>query len=123
MQIIEVPSGPELYDIYDDLLLHFRRYKMRILRELFLEAGFSILRQSHLGFFLYPGFYLVKRSRRKMRSEISESEIEELVSQNIDQTGDNPFFHGLMGFELTLGKRITYPVGIRCLITAQNPPI
>ena len=120
--VIEVPAGPELFDIYDELLMHYRRYRMPVLRHLFTEAGFSIIRQSHLGFFLYPGFFLVKQVRRKKRAEIFEEEIEGLVSQNINQTGDNPFFHALMGLELAIGKTISYPFGIRCLITVQNPP-
>jgi len=119
--IIEVPAGPELYDIYDELLMHYRRYKLPGLRRLFLEAGFSVLKQSHLGFFLYPGFFAVKQSRRKKRTDIPEEEIAALVSQNINQTGSNPFFHTLMKLELAIGKMISYPFGIRCLITVHKP--
>jgi SAM-dependent methyltransferase len=118
--VIEVPAGPELYDIYDELLLHYRRYKMLGLRHLFLDAGFSVLRQSHLGFFLYPGFFLVKQLRRKRRADIPEEEIAELVSKNIKQTGDNPFFYALMRFELMIGRIIPYPFGIRCLVIVQK---
>ena len=121
--VIEVPAGPELYDIYDELLMHYRRYKLPGLRQIFLDSKFKILRQSHLGFFLYPGFFLVKQLRRKKRSDISEDEIPALVSQNINQTGDNPLFHALMNFELAIGKAISYPYGIRCLLTAQKPSV
>lgn len=119
--VIEVPAGPELYDIYDELLMHYRRYKLADLRQVFLKSKFRILRQSHLGFLLYPGFFLVKQLRRKKRSDISEDEIPALISQSINQTGDNLFFHLLMNFELTLGKAISYPFGIRCLLTVQKP--
>lgn len=118
--VIEVPAGPELYDIYDELLMHYRRYKSPGLRRLFLEAGFSVLNQSHLGFFLYPGFFAVKQLRRKKRADISEEEIAALVSQNINQTGNNPFFRALMSLELTAGKVISYPFGIRCMITCKK---
>ncbi len=118
--VIEVPAGPGLYDIYDELLMHYRRYNLSGLRRLFLDAGFAVLKQSHLGFFLYPGFFLVKRLRRKKRVNISEEEIAMLVSQNINQTGGNPFFHALMKLELAVGKVISYPFGIRCLITVQK---
>ena len=119
--VIEVPAGPELYDIYDELLMHYRRYKMSGLRRLFLDAGFSVLRQSHLGFFFYPGFLFVKRLRRKKRPDILDEEISALVSQNINQTGDNPVLHVLMHIELATGKVISYPRGIRCLLTVQKP--
>jgi SAM-dependent methyltransferase len=119
--VIEVPAGPELFDIYDELLMHYRRYKLPGLRQIFLDSQFTILRQSHLGFFLYPGFFLVKQFRRKKRSDISEAEIPNLVRQNINRTGKNPFFHALMWLELTMGKVISYPFGIRCLLTVQKP--
>jgi SAM-dependent methyltransferase len=118
--IIEVPAGPELFDIYDELLMHYRRYTLPGLRQIFLDSKFKILRQSHLGFFLYPGFFLIKQFHRKKRSDISEEEIPLLVSQNINQTGDNPLFHALMNFELAIGKAISYPFGIRCLLTVQK---
>ena len=119
--VIEAPSGPELYDIYDELLMHYRRYKLPDLRRLLLQTGFSVLSQSHLGFFLYPGFIVVKQLRRKKRADISEEEIETLVRQNISRTGDNPFFHSLMNLELAIGKVISYPFGIRCLLTVLKP--
>jgi len=119
--VIEVPAGPELYDIYDELLMHYRRYRLPGLRRLFLNAGFSVLKQSHLGFFLYPGFFAVKQLRRKKRTNISKEEIATLVSKNINRTGSNPFFHALMKMELTIGNAISYPFGIRCLLTAQKP--
>ena len=119
--MIEVPAGPELFDIYDELLMHYRRYKLPGLRQIFLDSQFTILRQAHLGFFLYPGFFLVKQFRRKKRSDISEEEIPNLVRQNINRTGKNPFFHALMWLELTMGKAISYPFGIRCLLTVQKP--
>lgn len=119
--VIEVPAGPELFDIYDELLMHYRRYKLPGLRHLFLDSGFLVLQQSHLGFFLYPGFFLVKQIRRKKRTDISEEEIPNLVSKSINQTGNNLFFRALMSFELMLGKVISYPLGIRCLLTVQKP--
>lgn len=94
--VIEVPAGPELYDIYDELLMHYRRYKMRDLRRLFLEAGFAILRQSHLGVFSVPRFFCCKIIAPKKRADIPEEEIAVLVSQNINQTSDNPLFRALM---------------------------
>lgn len=115
--IIEVPAGPELYDIYDELLMHYRRYKMRDLRQLFLDSKFEILHQSHLGFFLYPAFFLVKYLRRHMRINIPTQEIPVIVGQSISQTRNNPFFHTLMVMEFAVGKVLSYPFGIRCLLT------
>jgi 2-polyprenyl-3-methyl-5-hydroxy-6-metoxy-1,4-benzoquinol methylase len=54
--VIEVPARPELYDVYDELLMHHRRYTGAGLRQLLLTAGFEISRFSHLGTLLYPLF-------------------------------------------------------------------
>lgn len=121
--VIEVPAGPELFDIYDELLMHYRRYRLPALRQIFLNSKFKILRQSHLGFFLYPGFFLIKQFHRKKRADVAEAEIPMLVGKNINQTGDNPLFHALMNWELAIGKAISYPFGIRCLLTVQKPSI
>src|ERR1700738_1956077 len=59
--IIEVPAGSSLFDVYDRVLLHHRRYDMSTLLTRLRNAGFQIERSSHLGFLLYPGFYISKR--------------------------------------------------------------
>jgi hypothetical protein len=41
--------------------MHFRRYDTPRLVELFETAEFRIEQKSHLGFVLYPAFYLSKR--------------------------------------------------------------
>ena len=118
--VIEVPAGPGLYDIYDELLMHYRRYRLRDLRKLFLHEKFSLLKQSHLGFFLYPGFFLVKLLRRLKGSMIKQENISSLVSDSITQTGENPLFRIIMNWELILGVRLSYPFGIRCLVTCKK---
>jgi SAM-dependent methyltransferase len=121
LAIVEVPAGPELFDIYDELLMHHRRYRQRDLLRLFRMAGFDVLRRSHLGFFLYPGFYMVKKLRRRKRGDIPPEKIEALVANDIASTGGSPLFSALMRFELWLGQAVSYPFGIRCLLTARKP--
>jgi SAM-dependent methyltransferase len=119
--IVEVPAGPELYDAYDELLMHHRRYRQADLLRMFTQTGFELLRQSHLGFFAYPPFYLVKRLRRRKREDLTPEQKQALVSQDINQTGGNPLFGALMRLELWMGRKISYPFGIRCLLTARKP--
>ena len=118
--VVEVPAGPELYDIYDELLMHHRRYRLRDLRKLFMEENFSILRQSHMGFFIYPGFYLVKQISRLRRSKIATEEIPSLVGKNITQTKESFVLRTLMKLELYFGNKLSYPFGIRCLLTCKK---
>lgn len=117
--VVEVPAGPHLYDIYDKVLMHYRRYTLSHLRELALKEGFKIAYQSHLGFFLYPGFWWVKKRNQRLKSE-TEAAQKELVEQSIRRTGENKLLHALMQTELCLGQFLRYPVGIRCLITCKK---
>jgi SAM-dependent methyltransferase len=119
--IVEVPAGPELYDIYDEMMMHYRRYRQTDLVQMFEDARFEVIRRSHLGFFLYPGFYLVKRLRRRKRAGIPAEKVKTLVTHDIDRTGGNPVLSALMRLELWAGNKISYPFGIRCLLTAKKP--
>jgi ubiquinone/menaquinone biosynthesis C-methylase UbiE len=116
MAVIEVPAGPDLYDIYDKTLLHHRRYSMRALCQLARGAGFRIVNQSHLGFFIYPGFWLTKHYNRYLLNQ-NKTIHTQVVAKNIQTTKDNFALGILMRVELALGRRVSYPFGIRCLMT------
>lgn len=120
LAVIEVPAGPHLYDFYDKHLLHHRRYKLNDLKSLVRKAGFTIERASHLGFFIYPVFAIVKKLNRRKWQQIPESERKSLVSRQIKQANANPVMHAIMKMELALGKYLNYPIGIRCLVTLRK---
>ena len=69
LAVIEVPAGPQLYDVYDKLLMHHRRYTLCGLSRLARTVGFELLTQSHLGVFVYPAFWLVKQRNKRFLSE------------------------------------------------------
>lgn len=118
--VVEVPAGPGLYDIYDRQLMHMRRYRMREVSELVRHAGFRVLERSHLGFFLYPGFWLVKKRNRRHLDDPPDKQ-REIVSRNMRQAGQKPVMHAIMRLEERLRSWIYYPFGIRCLISCQKP--
>jgi ubiquinone/menaquinone biosynthesis C-methylase UbiE len=118
--IIEAPAGPHLYDVYDKLLMHKRRYSRSELCGKITESGFNIMGRSHLGFFLYPGFYLTKKKNKRYLS-MSESLQEGIVRRDIRETASTPLFRAVMNVELFIGRWISYPLGIRCLISAEKP--
>jgi SAM-dependent methyltransferase len=118
--VIEVPAGPELYDIYDKQLMHFRRYRMAEISRSVRGAGLEILDRSHLGFFLYPPFWLVKKRNRKHMSA-DPSLQQEIVAGNIRQARGSGFMHALMRFEAAVRPFVYFPFGIRCLVTCRKP--
>jgi ubiquinone/menaquinone biosynthesis C-methylase UbiE len=117
--VIEVPAGPHLYDVYDQSLMHFRRYALSDLRRLVRDANLRIIEQSHLGFLLYPGFCLVKRRNRRLFSKSADAQ-RQVVEQSIRNTGSSGLLGWLMDLELAMGHWLSYPFGIRCLLTCAK---
>jgi SAM-dependent methyltransferase len=117
--VIEVPAGPELYDVYDKLLFHYRRYNMQELLEKVARSGLKILEKSHLGFFLYPAFWAAKVRGRRYLSASDEVQ-KQVVSRSISTVRSQPLMHGVMEFEARLRHWLSYPTGIRCLVTCQR---
>jgi len=118
--IMEVPAGTGLYDLYDELYLHYRRYSLSDLTRLSRDAGFEILRKSHLGFLAYPAFWLTKKRNQNFIKGASVKP-EKVVERNILKTKRNPTLNIIMSLELALGKCLRYPLGIRCLMTCVKP--
>jgi SAM-dependent methyltransferase len=118
--VIEVPAGPALFDYYDQLLMHHRRYSFTMLNHLVQRTNFRVINRSHLGFFLYPGFWIVKQRNRRSTLP-NHTNIRKAVDRNIRDSGRSGLFKIFMQFELFLGRWISYPFGIRCLLTLQKP--
>jgi SAM-dependent methyltransferase len=120
--VIEVPAGPRLYDVYDRELMHFRRYRMGDLLKTLRTAGFEVAAKSHLGFFLFPGFWFVKKKNRKFLN--AEPELRrEVLRQSIRGYRGSALMHAIMRLESKLRRFIYYPLGIRCLVTCRKPLI
>ncbi len=118
--VIEVPAGPGLYDVYDSQLMHKRRYRMREISGRIRKAGFIVQKRSHLGFFLYPGFWLAKKRNRRHLSAPPGIQ-REIVSRDMRRGGRQPVMHAIMRLEEKLRSELYYPFGIRCLVTCQKP--
>ncbi len=117
--VIEVPAGPQLFDVYDKLLFHHRRYSMKDLLGKVQRSGLQVVAKSHLGFFLYPAFWVAKKRGRRYLSA-SEEVQKKIVSRNITTASSLPLMHKLMELEAALRTRIYYPFGIRDLITCRR---
>lgn len=113
--VIEVPAGRYLYDAYDAQLHHYRRYSVRELQSKLELAGFVVTRKSHLGFFLFPAFALVKLAN-KFRGD-SRS----VVKNQASSTSNSRIVSMLMSLESRLSRFLSFPFGIRILVTAKRP--
>jgi SAM-dependent methyltransferase len=118
--VIEVPAGSRLYDAYDQGLMHFRRYDMADLEARLRAAGLTITDRSHLGFMMFPAFWLTKKMGR-MRGRRAAPRAHASVVKSISVSKRaGPLGHALMQFEAALRSRMYLPFGVRCLLTAQR---
>jgi ubiquinone/menaquinone biosynthesis C-methylase UbiE len=118
--VIEVPAGPDLYDVYDRQLLHYRRYRMVDLLKLLEAAGFEVVERSHLGFFLFPAFWMVKKRNRKYLTASPDVQ-RAVVRRSISSHSSSAIMHAIMRWESKLREFLYYPFGIRCLVTCRRP--
>ena len=112
--ILEVPAGPYLYDSYDAQLHHFRRYSSSGLRQKLEAAGFSVQRMSHLGFLLFPAFAIVKLINKIGFLPKST------VQSRAMKTSNSKLLSIIMKIESRISKFLSYPYGIRVLVTAKR---
>jgi SAM-dependent methyltransferase len=117
---LEVPSGDDLFDVYDRELRHFRRYGMRDLSTKVKRVGFEILDRSHLGVFAFPAFWLVKKINRRHR-QLTPTEQRAVVLRSIRLTRNLPLMRRVMEFEHWLGNYVYFPFGIRCILACRRP--
>jgi SAM-dependent methyltransferase len=111
---LEVPAGERLYDIYDELLHHHRRYSARVLRARAEAAGLQVEWVSHLGFLVFPLFVAAKtRNQRLLRRspEVKRAE----VARSISSSRQSRALALALAAESRLGRVARFPWGIRCL--------
>jgi SAM-dependent methyltransferase len=118
--VIELPAGPHLYDVYDKQLMHFRRYTLPQVCNLLKGAGFTIEAASHLGFFLYPPFAMVKMRNKRYLSQPDEEQ-RKIVARSIQMIKSNALMDLIMRIEDAGRYKVPYPVGIRCLAVGRKP--
>jgi ubiquinone/menaquinone biosynthesis C-methylase UbiE len=117
--VIEVPAGPHLYDVYDKVLMHYRRYELAGLVRLLKGADLSVVHASNLGALLYPGFWYVKKKNQRYL-DAPENMQKEIVARAIRKSARNRLFEAVMWVESCLRSWAPLPFGIRCLVTCRK---
>jgi len=116
---VECPAGPHLFDVYDEYLMHHRRYRRADLVKMARRVGFEILRATHLGFLVYPAFWFVKKRNRRLARR-NRQEAAAQVKSHIRETGASALMATLMRLELALFKFVNFPFGIRTVLILRK---
>ena len=117
---IEVPAGPALYDFYDEVLMHQRRYEKKELLHKCEKAGLHLIRSFGIGWLLYPMFCLAKIRNRMIGTQLSDNEKKRRVGIAIQKTGDSPFLRKILHIESVFGKNMQIPFGIRHVVVLKK---
>lgn len=114
--VLEVPSSPSLYDNFDRLVGHFRRYTMGDLVMRLERAGFSINRKSHLGFFVFPAYWpLVQFKKYASRDSGDDPGV---AASRVKAGRKSAIQSVIFSLETALRPVMPMPFGVRCLISA-----
>jgi SAM-dependent methyltransferase len=104
--VIEVPAGPNLYDIYEP--------------EAVAPSALPNEGVDRQGFSSRPPYPDAIASR--VLPVLTAEEIQRvIVSSQITAARSNPLLYGIIDLEAKLRSRIYYPFGIRCLLTCRRP--
>lgn len=118
---VEVPADPACFDLYDEVLMHFRRYRLKDLVAMTKSIGFEVRFATHLGFLIYPAFRLVKLRNRICYSSLSRNAKQSVVRRQINTTGSSLAMQIALGVELNLGRFARFPFGIRAVVKLAKP--
>jgi SAM-dependent methyltransferase len=67
--VMSVPAFKSLWGPHDIALMHFRRYRLRELKEKLVKAGFQPVRNSYSVFFLFPIVVVVRFFEKRRKGE------------------------------------------------------
>jgi SAM-dependent methyltransferase len=120
--VIVVPVNPNIYDYYDRLLGHERRYARGELARKARAAGLAVLQDVHLGAPMYPAFWVVKQRNRRLRQQPRGEALERKVKADIEHTANSLLGRLACSLEEALLDRgIRLPFGIRGLTVLERP--
>lgn len=115
-----VPRGEKLYDYFDEMLFHKRRYATNELFSKCNEAGFEVEKDFHFAWLCYPMFWLKKKINRFVGRKLSKSEKIRRVKMDINHAMNSPLAIFLMWIEYKLSKFIQPSFGVREFILCKK---
>jgi ubiquinone/menaquinone biosynthesis C-methylase UbiE len=117
----EVPASPRCFDLYDEVLMHHRRYRLTEFAKSCTAAGFVVRKATHLGFLVFPAFAAVKMRNQRRYSHLPLDEKKILVAKQIRRTARLALLGQIFQIELKLGNLMAFPFGIRGVVQCVKP--
>lgn len=119
--VVVVPAGSGLYDYYDRVLGHQRRYGRGQLASRAESAGLEVMDDFFLGGLLYPAFWLVKQRNRRRYEHLPSARLQARVAADIARTRSSHLGRLSCTLEGALLRRgVRPPIGIRELVVLRR---
>lgn len=118
--LLVVPRGKELYDYFDEMLFHKRRYAKGELKKKVEKAGFTVVKDFHFAWICYPVFWLKKKWNRLTGRKLSRKEKLKKVQADIDNAMASPLAINMMKTEHLISRKFSPPFGVREFILCRK---
>lgn len=120
---IMAPAGAGLYDYYDEVHQHVRRYDQADLARKIQAAGLKALRIEHLGALLFPAFYAVKKLGQWRMKGKTMDEKRARVLENIRGSSNSVLAATAINIERRFSAILNLCFGIRLavIVTKEAP--
>lgn len=115
-----VPRGEKLYDYFDEMLFHKRRYAKNELSEKCKKAGFVIEDNFHFAWLCYPLFVLKKKINQRIGKRLSQEEKMKRVEADIKTAFASPLAIFFIHIERYLSKLFRPKFGVREFILVKK---
>ncbi len=113
--LLTVPAFPFLFSEHDVVHHHKRRYRIRQLRRLIQNAGFSIQRSGYFNFFLFPPAFAIRLLER-IRGTRGGAQLD------IPWPPLNALLAFFFGLERFLWSWVKFPFGLSIYVIAKRTP-
>lgn len=115
-----VPRGDKLYDYFDEMLFHKRRYAKGELSSKCRSVGFQVEDNFHFAWLCYPVFWLKKKWNRHVEKTLTREDKIEHVKKDVANAMESPLAIKMMHFEHVVSKVIHPQFGVREFILCKK---
>lgn len=119
--ILTVPAYPWLWSGHDEVLGHYRRYRLGSLKRKVNEAGFHIIKASHYNTFLLPAavaFRLTGKIQARLRAKGGQLQ----PASDLQPVGPllNSLLYSVFSLESRLIPSVSFPAGLSIVMVLER---
>ncbi len=115
--LLSVPACPLLYSSHDQLLQHYRRYRLKDLEDLLCSQGFRVIWGTHFVTFLFPVVAL-SRFVTKLRAGLKKPQRQ--INVGLVPGWLNWLLTAVLLLEARIAAAVRLPIGVWAVVLAEK---